>query len=333
MRLFTNRNINTMFPRVMCELLANGEREESRNGPVIVYPEPVCMTYERPWERVLFSAKRRANPFFHLFESMWMLAGRDDAAFLDRYVHDFGARYAEKDGTLHGAYGRRWRSHFFIDQLDWAVQSLQRDPASRRTVITMYDPAIDSIPHESPTSPKDIPCNTQMYLRLRRGALELTVCCRSNDAIWGAFGANVVHFSVLQEYLAHRIGCGIGPMHVMSNNFHVYESTLHLFDSKEGVYDPYSLDHVAPHPLFTSTNDEAFVDMLNLWMADPSNTSENLKFPAWPFTNLLIPMSRVHDAIKAKMWDDALRECDYIISEDWRGAAQRWIFMRLAVKR
>lgn len=327
MRSFTNSNINTMFPRVMSDLLEYGEREESRNGPVIVYPEPICMTYERPWERVLFSAKRRANPFFHLFESMWMLAGRGDAAFLDRYVHDFGARYAEENGTLHGAYGYRWRFRFDMDQLDWAVQSLQKDPASRRTVITMYDPDIDSTPIGA-ISPKDVPCNTQMYLRLRKGALELTVCCRSNDAIWGAFGSNVVHFSVLQEYLAHRLGCGIGPMHVMSNNFHVYESTLHLFDPDEAVYDPYLLDHVAPHPLFTFANDVSFVTNLHLWMVDPSNTRGHLTYPAWPFTNLLIPMSRVHDAIKAKQWDDALKECEHIIPEDWRGIAQRWIIRR-----
>jgi hypothetical protein len=56
--------------------------------------------------------------------------------------------------------------------------------------------------------------------------LDLTVCCRSNDAIWGAHGANAVHFSVLQEYLAARIGVGVGTMYQWSNNYHAYESEL-----------------------------------------------------------------------------------------------------------
>lgn len=52
--------------------------------------------------------------------------------------------------------------------------------------------------------------------------LDLTVCCRSNDAIWGAHGANAVHFSILQEYLAARIGVGVGKLYQLSNNYHGY---------------------------------------------------------------------------------------------------------------
>ena len=30
----------------------------------------------------------------------------------------------------------------------------------------------------------------------------MTVCNRSNDMLWGAYGANVVHMSMLQEFVA-----------------------------------------------------------------------------------------------------------------------------------
>jgi hypothetical protein len=56
--------------------------------------------------------------------------------------------------------------------------------------------------------------------------LDLTVCCRSNDAVWGCHGANAVHFSILQEYLAARIGVGVGTLYQLSNNYHVYEDIL-----------------------------------------------------------------------------------------------------------
>jgi thymidylate synthase len=52
--------------------------------------------------------------------------------------------------------------------------------------------------------------------------LDLTVLCRSNDVVWGAYGANAVHFSVLQEYLAGRIGVDVGVMYQFSNNYHGY---------------------------------------------------------------------------------------------------------------
>jgi hypothetical protein len=48
------------------------------------------------------------------------------------------------------------------------------------------------------------------------------VCNRSNDVIWGAYGSNVVHFSMLQELIASELGVECGTYTQMSNNFHLY---------------------------------------------------------------------------------------------------------------
>ena len=99
--------------------------QESRSGSVIEFPSPVTTTYKRPEERVLFYKNRDANPFFHLFESIWMLAGRDDV----KYLSNFNKRmeeYSDDGHTLHGAYGYRWREYFLTDQLDWIVLHLKR---------------------------------------------------------------------------------------------------------------------------------------------------------------------------------------------------------------
>lgn len=241
-------------------LLSEGVAEDSRAGRVIVAPWPVTTAYTHPRERVLFSAIRDANPFFHLVEALWMIAGRSDAGLLNLFVRDFGDRYAEPGGDIHGAYGHRWRGHFWrdnhvvppgaapgrhIDQLDEAVRILKEDPTSRQVVIAMWDPTIDlGVP-----GLKDRPCNTHIYLRVRMteamvsgdqmtGAgpvLDLTVMCRSNDIIWGAYGANAVHFSVLQEYLAARIGVDVGTFYQVSNNFHAYEKELHRLAARAGL--------------------------------------------------------------------------------------------------
>jgi thymidylate synthase len=386
-RSFRVRNVNDAYHTIMRELIDGGLREKSRNGPVTVYPEPVCTTYEQPCERVLFSRARRANPFFHLFESFWMLAGRDDAAFLDRYVGDFGSRFSDYGGRLHGAYGSRWREWaymdpedsdpvvLFFDQIEWAVDLLLRDPTSRRAVIQMYDPSLDSTT-AGVVAPKDIPCNTTIYLRMRPGgdlgelvngtyrdnsgephdiivdgySLDLTVCCRSNDAIWGAFGANAVHFSVLLEYLAWRLDCQVGRLHQLSNNLHVYENTKHLWDPNEAFADQYGsladiLENrgIAPRSLFSGSEPVAFADELVRWLNDPSALSvigESYSCPV--FRELLIPMSRVHDLIRAKQWGTA----EHILSmtpdefdtsggkvggvahDDWRLGALQWVQTR-----
>jgi hypothetical protein len=55
------------------------------------------------------------------------------------------------------------------------------------------------------------------------GALNLTVCNRSNDVVWGMVGANIVHMTMLQELIALAVGVPVGKYYVMTNNAHVYQ--------------------------------------------------------------------------------------------------------------
>ena len=122
----------------------------SRNGPVLQIPEPVIITYTNPKERVLFNAARDCNPFFHLFEALWMLAGRNDVAPLSYYNSKI-KDYSDDGRTLNGAYGYRWRGNKslrhdpsavpadYTDQLDILVNHLRADPNSRRAVLQMWN--------------------------------------------------------------------------------------------------------------------------------------------------------------------------------------------------
>ena len=78
MRVLEMRNVHCALPRALQELERVGQARESRNGPVIVFPDPVTTVYAKPCERVMFWSERDANPAFHLYEALWMLAGRDD---------------------------------------------------------------------------------------------------------------------------------------------------------------------------------------------------------------------------------------------------------------
>jgi hypothetical protein len=172
--------------------------------------------YTHPQERVLFNEKRDANPVFHLMEAIWMLAGEDSVDFLVPFNQRM-REYAEDDGRIHGAYGHRWRMHFGHDQLAVIADVLRRDPKSRQAVLGMWSPDMDLAVNK-----RDRPCNTHVYFEIQRGRLNMTVCCRSNDLLWGCYGANVVHFSVLQELLAQELGAEIGTYYQVSNNLHAY---------------------------------------------------------------------------------------------------------------
>src|SRR5690625_4880167 len=203
------------------------KRDDSRNGPVLrfraplitaLHPSPVRGGHR--FYRVSYSALRNANPFFHLLESVWMLAGENDLAFPQFFNQQYSA-YSDDGKTNPGAYGHRWRRHFGRDQLAQAIMELEENTSSRRVVLNMYDPRADG--DARLLGGADIPCNTSVYFARDGKQLDMTVCNRSNDLIWGAYGANVVHFSLLHEFVALACGADVGTYYQVSNNAHFYE--------------------------------------------------------------------------------------------------------------
>src|SRR3989304_1089903 len=116
MQVLRVRNVHEALPLGIAMLEEFGSRGESRNGSVLVMDEPVTTVYERPRERVIFWNERDANPFFHFYEGLWMLGGRNDVKSLTRFVKRMES-YSDDGKTFHGAYGYRWRNHFHFDQL------------------------------------------------------------------------------------------------------------------------------------------------------------------------------------------------------------------------
>src|SRR5690606_3416900 len=146
------------------------EITSSRVGEVAYIPEPVMITYQEPRKRVLFSEARDANPFFHLYESLWMLAGRDDVAPLAYYSSKIAEIASDNGQTFNGAYGRRWRRMLSdsngdeVDQLKILIEHLRQLPNSRRAVLQMWTVGDDLLNIGTPVDySKDVCCNTCVY--------------------------------------------------------------------------------------------------------------------------------------------------------------------------
>lgn len=347
MKLIEARNVNDALIKGLNHLHLLGVEEDSRNGPVVRSLTPVTTVLARPAERVLFAPWRDANPFFHLVEAMWMLAGRDDLKALTPYVKQM-AEYSDDGTTVPGAYGKRWRDWFMdvgdeggtfpsFDQLDWAVRRLRVNPADRRVVIQMWDASAD--PHRADAGGRDVPCNLTILPWVMSGALHLTIFNRSNDIIWGLYGANAVHFSFLLEYLAARLGLTVGTMTTVSNNFHVYKDKLPneyhtVTDSYHGL-SPYPL-----YPLFKDfeikatdyQRDQIIKEDLRVFFEH--GWYESVAKARWPFLrNVVSPMAAAHAHWKNNRGQDRytgaleiLSECQ---AEDWRIAGKAWVERRL----
>jgi thymidylate synthase len=204
-------------------LKQHGIRQESRNGPVMRFPRPVCLQYNNPQARLLTSPIRDANHVFHLFETMWMFAGMNELGPLLTYNSGM-AQYSDDGKMLRGtAYGYRWRNHgTWDDQIEKVVKTLKANPDDRRCVLTMWDA------RELGTDSKDYACNLQVIFSTRpprgksRYTLDMTVTNRSNDLIYGAMGSNMFHFSLLLEYIAHLVNMEVGVYYQVSSNLHLY---------------------------------------------------------------------------------------------------------------
>jgi len=365
MKTIEARNVNQALQMGLKYLIEEGKEEQSRAGNVLVAPVPVMTVTRFPQERVLFSSVRDANPFFHLREAMWMLAGGNEVKALTPYVSRF-VEFAEPDGAIHGAYGYRWRHALGFDQLEHVIDVLKADPTSRQCVIQMWDARENDVGqdfseygmHDLRGKWKDRPCNTHIYLRVKpeeqqnyyrtlngvkelvemtpiSASLDLTVCCRSNDAIWGAHGANAVHFSILQEYLAARIGVSVGKMYQLSNNYHAYLSELNRLAIRgectlEKLPEIIEADHITetPRPLFDKPDAiDKDIQIFEQWCSD-SNVllSKNVYENNW-FSDTLVPAMRAHALYKLNE-KIAFSEANIIAAMDWRIACTEWLQRR-----
>lgn len=336
MKVIKARNVHQALPEALYQLSREARDRESRNGPVVLFPEPVTTVYECPAERVLFWAERDANPFFHLMESLWMLGGRNDVEFVARYVERMRS-FSDDGVTFHGAYGHRWRVHFERDQLQSIIAALRANRDDRRQVLAMWDARADL-----GRDGKDLPCNLLATFQIGTdGRLDMVVSNRSNDMIWGAYGANAVHFSVLQEFVARSVGVPQGRYYQVSANFHAYLETLRkvapLADRagdpmtpahlRWAGRDPYADGRVEPYPLM-STDPETWLGDLEMFLDEGPVMGFRDPF----FRRVAVPMAEAHRVYKTTKgpgrFDDAIAVLEDCEASDWHLAAVEWIDRR-----
>jgi len=285
-------------------LLEHGIERDSRNGSVLETTARL-ISIERPSERFLILPHRNDNPFAKVFESLWVLAGRDDIQSLSHYLPR-AADYSDDGKVWRGAYGprlRNWKRYGTspVDQIEECYQLLKADPDTRRAVMTIFDPSQDFC------ASKDIPCNNWLQFLLRDGKLDLHVTTRSNDVIWGFSGINTFEWSILQQVMATMLCVDVGAYHQFTGSLHLYEK--HWGNARAIIagyngFEPY--DFIKPavdgYPVTAM--------QLNRFMWYELKAREELVDPAQDlfgtgFLQDAIVMCRIWSALKIKQYDTA----------------------------
>ena len=341
MYVINAENVNDALDQGLRLIKAEGVAVPSRNGMTLELPAPVTTVYKNPAQRVLVSSARDANPFFHLMESLWILAGREDVKFLG----EFNKRMVDfsDDGEVFNApYGHRMRNHFpsiyhgetTLDQLKTVINILRSDPNSRQAVVQIWD-SKDLAPE---INTKDKACNMSIVFRIRNQRLDMTVYNRSNDMIWGAYGANVVQFSMIQEYVAASLGVNMGTYSQVSNSFHVYtegaagDAYNRTNEGFQGRFNPYesceclvTMSHAGMR-WFNQDLKQLFK------IYDDFGLGEVATVTYWKsayFEDLVLPMLRAYVVYKLHGPTRASEYLSFIEADDWRMACATWLETRV----
>jgi hypothetical protein len=162
---------------------------------------------------------------------------------------------------------------------------------------------------------------------------------RSNDLIWGAYGANAVHFSFLLEVVAGYLSLPVGTYTQVSMNTHVYERHWKMMEdlgqfapdvtSGESLSDtdPYANGYVEPYPVMSDPL--SFDQDCVLALEGATRGYGNSFFP-----DVFLPMVEAWRIYKEnkdqpeKRIDLALKRLDQCKALDWQMAATEWLERR-----
>ena len=134
----------------------------------------------------------------------------------DMNVHVWD-EWIKEDGTIGPAYGAIISKPTFgyKNQLEYVVETLKKDPNSRRVMINLWD--IDNLPEMALT-----PCCYNLLFNILDGKLYMQLNIRSSDVALG-LPFNIFQFQVLHKLIAHECKVEPADMIVMISNLHYYD--------------------------------------------------------------------------------------------------------------
>jgi len=109
-----------------------------------------------------------------------------------------------------------------LDQVNFIVEELKRNPSSRRAVILVRD-------NSSDMGSDDPACLQHLQFFIRNDKLDCVVMFRSNDACKATF-MNAFALIMLQKRIADRLGVEMGTYSHRANSFHCYEKDFPMLD-------------------------------------------------------------------------------------------------------
>ena len=156
-----------------------------------------------------------------VLELLWFLRGDGNARWLQERGVTIWDEWAGPDGDLGPVYGVQWRSWptpdgGTVDQLAQVVETLRRDPDSRRMVVSAWNVAeLDKMALA--------PCHALFQFYVADGRLSCQLYQRSADMFLGV-PFNIASYALLTHLVAAEVGLEVGDFVWTGGDCHVYDN-------------------------------------------------------------------------------------------------------------
>lgn len=154
-------------------------------------------------------------------ELLWFLQGSTNVRWLQERGITIWDEWADADGELGPVYGAQWRTWpapdgGTIDQLKGLIDTLRRDPDSRRMLVSAWNVSeLDQMALA--------PCHAFFQCYVVDGRLSLQVYQRSADLFLGV-PFNLASYALLTHMLAQQAGLQVGELIWTGGDCHIYDN-------------------------------------------------------------------------------------------------------------
>jgi thymidylate synthase len=193
-----------------------------------------------------------------IHELLWFLRGETNIAYLRANKVSIWDEWADEGGELGPVYGKQWRQWQTvdgseIDQIANLVALIRESPASRRQIVSAWNPG-DLADMALP------PCHCLFQTHVANGRLSLQLYQRSCDVFLG-LPFNIASYALLTHMLAQQCDLEPGEFVWTGGDTHLYRNHLeqaHLQLSRDPRPLP-SLKILRRPPAIDAYEDEDFL--------------------------------------------------------------------------
>ena len=156
-----------------------------------------------------------------IYELLWFLAGDTNIKYLQDHGVTIWDEWADENGNLGPVYGYQWRNWpapdgRVIDQISMVIDTIRKNPDSRRMMVTAWNPA----DVEKMALP---PCHCLFQFYVADGKLSCQLYQRSADVFLGV-PFNIASYALLTLMVAQVTGLQPGEFVHTTGDTHLYRN-------------------------------------------------------------------------------------------------------------